>query len=128
MPSAFEFEVPELPAEITAAVPVLVARSTAAISGSSSVCWPEVEPRDMFKTSAPSLAESSIAPMMLVESVVAELAELEKAFIANNCASGATPITELTESEVPLAATIPATCIPCCWLELLSVILSLLSE
>ena len=38
----------------------------------------------MFKTSAPSLAESSIAPMILVESVEADISELEKAFIANN--------------------------------------------
>ncbi len=75
---------PELPAEITAAVPFLVARSTAATSGSSSVCSPETEPNDMFRTSAPSLAESSIAPIMLVESVEAELSELEKAFIASN--------------------------------------------
>ena len=83
----------------------------------------------MFKTSAPSLAESSIAPMILVESVEAELSELEKAFIANNWASGATPTTELIElAAVPLAATIPATCIPCCSLGLSSVILSLLSE
>ena len=65
--------------------------------------------------------------MILVESVVAELSELEKAFIASNCASGATPTTDVAFLEVPFAATIPATCIPCCSLGSSSVIFSLLS-
>ena len=40
----------------------------------------------------------------------------EKTIIASNCASGATPFIAsflATSSSLPLAATIPATCIPC---------------
>ena len=127
-PSVAEPDVPEFPAEMTAAVPDSLAFCTAASSGSSKVWLPESDPKDMLRTSAPIFAESSMAETKVADPVVAEVSELVKTFIASSCASGATPTTDLAgSSPVPLAPMIPATCMPCCSSTVSSVIVSLLS-
>ena len=111
---------PEFPAETTGRTPASLAFFNARPVIFEAPLKPLVEPRDMFITSAPSSTDFSTAAAISASSAPpALLGSLENTFIASSCAFGATPSTRqlslanLSPSS-PLAATIPATCMPCC--------------
>ena len=63
-----------------------------ALCSASSSSWnPDTDPKLMLITSAPNVAESSIAATISSLNAYLPPGPLEKAFIASNCVSGATP-------------------------------------
>ena len=110
---------PEFPAEITGSTPASLAFFNANPVALDVPLKPLSDPSDMLITSAPSFTESSIAATISESRAPCEPGMFENTFIASSCAFGATPSTRQLSlaglpGSSPLAATIPATCMPCC--------------